>query len=259
MITFTKSKVDAFKHLNTHLRWKHTMEIKPGYRFERLTILAEDQSNWSCQCECGKIKHIRKSEFIAGYHKSCGCLRGENHGMSNTPEYQIWVGMKRRCFDVKKDNYSKYGGRGIAVCDRWMSFINFYADMGPRPSNKHSIERQNVNGNYEPGNCYWATLIEQANNKRNNVVFSIDGQNISRMDLCRKYNINRVTLKDRLKKGMALKEALIVPVRKTKIYFNGESKTLQEWAEITGINYSTLYQRINVYGWTVEMAFSTKV
>lgn len=99
------------------------MDIKPGYKFEKLTILAEGPqltgcNTWHCQCDCGNITNIKKSEFKVGYHKSCGCLRGEFHNMSNSSEYQTWVSMKRRCFNSDHDNYSNYGGRGITVCER---------------------------------------------------------------------------------------------------------------------------------------------
>lgn len=134
--------------------------------------------------------------------------------------------------------------------------------MGPKPTHEHSIERQNVNGNYEPGNCHWATRLEQANNKRNNVVFLVEDENVSRMDLCRKYNINRVTLQARIDKGMTLEEALSTPVRNInseKIFFNGQEKTIKEWAEVTGISYNTIYQRLKVYGLSVAEALTKKV
>jgi len=87
--------------------------------------------------------------------------------MHSAPEYSIWAGIKQRCFNPKGTAFHDYGGRGISVCDRWVeSFENFYADMGPRPSPRHSVERQDVDGNYEPDNCFWATPDVQARNKR---------------------------------------------------------------------------------------------
>ena len=90
----------------------------------------------------------------------------KSHGLSNTPEYSTYHAMKRRCYDTKLEKYSKYGGRGIQVCSRWLdSFENFYTDMGPKPSPKHSIDRINVDGDYTPENCRWATPCQQAANK----------------------------------------------------------------------------------------------
>ncbi len=92
---------------------------------------------------------------------------GETHGMHGTPEYRSWQGAKQRCLNPSDDHYANYGGRGIQICERWRdSFLSFYEDMGPRPSILHSIDRIDVNGNYEPSNCRWATASEQQRNKR---------------------------------------------------------------------------------------------
>lgn len=132
---------------------------------------------WVCQCDCGNIAFAQTSDLRAGRHRSCGCLRvdvmtrhgGTNHGGGRTPEYRSWMSMKARCLDSDHDSYKWYGGRGITICDRWLaSFEAFLADMGARPSLKHSIDRINNDGNYEPGNCRWATANEQAQNQRHN-------------------------------------------------------------------------------------------
>jgi hypothetical protein len=96
-----------------------------------------------------------------------GNTYGKTHGMHNTPEYRTWTGMKERCYNPSADSYKNYGGRGITVCDRWRDdFPAFYADMGPRPSENHSLDRRDTDGNYEPENCRWATRSEQQKNKR---------------------------------------------------------------------------------------------
>ena len=133
---------------------------------------------WNCLCDCG-------NEFITagvllrrGATKSCGCLNDEKriltcksraiHNMSKTSsEYNTWLAMKARCYNPNNRAYADYGGRGIEICSEWMaSFECFLSDMGNKPSPAHSLDRINVNGNYKPINCRWATIIEQANNKR---------------------------------------------------------------------------------------------
>jgi len=144
-----------------------------GQRFGALIVISESppvrkKTFWLCRCDCGNEKPMRADGLTSGRYKSCGCDGGRfksTHGMYNTPEYRSWVAMKTRCTNPNGDDFHLYGGRGISVCERWLnSFENFYADMGSRPEGT-TLDRKDPDGNYEPGNCRWATLAEQNSNR----------------------------------------------------------------------------------------------
>ena len=139
----------------------------PGQQYGRWTILEKvDKDRVRCRCECGTIRVVRTVNLGTGSSRSCGCMFA-GHGWSQTEEYNIWAHMKHRCSSPKDPSYQWYGGRGITVCARWQqSFMAFLTDMGPRPSPAHSVDRINNDGNYEPGNCRWATIFEQRANQR---------------------------------------------------------------------------------------------
>lgn len=179
------------------------------------------------------------------------------HGMSGTPEYRAWLNLKQRCFNPNNPEYIYYGARGITVCDRWKdSFENFYADMGPRPSENHSIERQQVNGNYEPNNCIWALPIVQASNRRTNVYHEIDGQRLTEAEISRRYGVSVNLIRSRLSNGLDI-SAAVAPVKFEKTFtHDGQTKTLKEWADSAGIPYPTLYSRLNTRGWSFEKAIT---
>lgn len=122
-----------------------------------------------CECGCGSSCNDR---FVRGHHR-------RTHGMAGSLTYRSWDMMKDRCLNPNATKYPRYGGAGITICDRWLKFENFIADMGERPSSKYTIDRINNNGNYEPDNCRWATAIEQANNKRNNRLVVYHGQRMT--------------------------------------------------------------------------------
>ena len=141
----------------------------------RLTVLEvagskRGQQTWRCKCECGNETIAYGYDLRTGHKASCGCLYAERkprltHGMTQTPTYNSWASMRSRCNNPRNQDYAGYGGRGITVCERWNSFEAFFADMGEMPEG-YSIERVNVNGNYEPSNCKWIPMAEQALNRR---------------------------------------------------------------------------------------------
>lgn len=147
-----------------------------GERFGKLTVMSRAENNstgqsyWNCICDCGNQKQIRGGHLTSGNIVSCGCHAREKstkHGMSKSPEYKAYYNMIKRCYYENDNRYSDYGGRGIKVCPRWLSsFENFVTDMGAKPSKKHSIDRIDVDGDYSPDNCRWATVEEQERNKR---------------------------------------------------------------------------------------------
>lgn len=170
-------------------------DIPAGTRFGRLVVTKEagkaptGHLQVECKCDCGTIKVIRKDHLTRQKHNvsSCGCLLVETitvHGygrldMKRSTEYVIWLGLRDRCNNPRNKGFYKYGARGIIVCKRWDDFALFLADMGPRPSPQHSVDRIDNNGNYEPGNCRWATLNEQARNTRTNHVLDVGGKELT--------------------------------------------------------------------------------
>lgn len=191
-----------------------------GQVFNHLTVieLGEPQGKvrrWKCICRCGKETQVPTYHLRTGGIKSCGCLQRESvvtHGQSYGAEYQAWKGIKRRCYSKKSRMYKRYGGRGITVCQRWRdSFANFFADMGKRPSAKHSIERIDNNGNYEPSNCKWATDAEQTRNTSRNVYVEFRGERLTVQDWAKRLGVTHGTLQNRIKRW-GVERALTTPV-----------------------------------------------
>lgn len=182
-----------------------------GQKFGRLTAIRFLEKRrlpygwtkriWECKCECGRVANVSVSHLRTGHTTSCGCVfsegaskrasaRNYKHGLTGRPEHWVWTAMLSRCTDPKDESYIHYGARGITFCNRWKKFANFWADMGPRPSAKHSLDRRDNNKGYSPENCRWATLIEQNNNKRSNIWCSYQGERITVGALARRLGVS---------------------------------------------------------------------
>lgn len=204
-----------------------------GQKYGRLTVISRAENatdkdgtiraKWNCICDCGTLITVRGKDIRSGNTKSCGCMNREaisasnlanktTHGGRYTRLYKIWRGMKDRCYNDKLSYYARYGGRGIMVCKEWLddfqsfkewALVNGYSD-------NLTLDRIDVNGNYEPSNCRWVTMKEQGNNRRTNHTLT----------------------------------------------YNGETKTISEWAETTGLSKGAIWHRIDM-GWDVESALTT--
>jgi hypothetical protein len=198
-----------------------------GQRFGRLTVQRRHGSScshatWLCICDCGAQAITTTTHLKKGHTSSCGCvavaarrktgLSRATHGHTRqhivSPEYRTWSGMHTRCSNQSDKNFARYGARGITVCDRWSAFEAFLADMGPRPSLSHSIERNDNDGNYEPGNCRWATKKEQSRNQRSAHLLTVDGRTQCVAAWAEELGIKSDTVRKRLGRGYALADAL---------------------------------------------------
>lgn len=204
------------------------MKISIGDRFNRLIVVGSIKGThtvkkrYICKCDCGGEIITSASELNAGNVKSCKCLqnevRGKNllkHGHTRVGKvkriYNVYQGMVARCYYTKNAMYKNYGGRGIIVCDRWLeSYINFYEDMG-EPEKGYSLERIDVNGNYEPSNCKWATAKEQAGNKRNNVYGYWKGEKLHVAEISRRSGLSLPTVTNRIRQGIDIDSPRINP------------------------------------------------
>ena len=202
-----------------------------GQRFARLTVISlvgrakNRQGLWQCMCDCGQKTIVTRGNLTSGGIRSCGCLKrdvpkkiihGATRNRQITGLYSVWRTMRARCYSPSSISYPYYGFRGITVCDRWRfgessksGYECFLADMGPRPSPQHSIDRINNNGNYEPSNCRWATDAEQACNKRTNRFVVINGERMTlRQAISNFSRRSKGTVGSRLSRGWGLEKAL---------------------------------------------------
>jgi hypothetical protein len=192
-----------------------------GLTFGRWTVLSPVPNRrryWLCRCRCGKEKEVFGASMTNGSSTSCGCYHNEltaarnhKHGLSGTKTHRIWGGMNRRCYDPGCKPYRYYGGRGITVCERWReSFAAFLEDMGECPPGL-TLERIDNDGNYQPGNCRWATMLEQANNKRNIHWLTHNGITRSVSAWAKATGLRRQAIEKRLLRGWSVERALTTP------------------------------------------------
>lgn len=209
------------------------IQLSLGVRVGYLTLVGQPtEGTWECLCRCGVVRVLKRSSLLKGHHKSCGCSKGElcsrssqrakTHGHrcgGPSPTYKAWGSMKERCLKPSHKSYHHYGERGITICDRWIeSFENFLEDMGERPSTRHSIDRIDNDGNYEPGNCRWATAKQQQRNKRDNRLVTAFGETKTLCEWCddSRCSIERDTLSWRLRNGWEPEVAISKPGRRQK-------------------------------------------
>lgn len=223
---------------------KETLSSKRPYNFKDisgqvfglLTVLRVGEKTktnnitmWVCQCKCGVIKNVNKSNLLSGRQTSCGCENRRKakegmttHGLSKERIYRIWAGMISRCYNHKVEHYSDYGGRGIQVSDEWRNdFMNFYNDMMPTYDKLLTIDRIEVNGNYCKENCRWATMKEQSRNRRNSLYLTIDGETKHAKEWAEQYNKDYGKIHQKHRYGKNDKEAVFgrikVPIDRMKL------------------------------------------
>lgn len=255
-----------------------------GKRFGRLTVIEDDgrrtpkgQVIWHCVCDCGNHTYVQTSYLTTGDTRSCGCLFKETCRLPNTIRhgdaspsgehtriYESWHQMKKRCNNPKDHNYKNYGGRGISVCEGWDRYENFRDwALGNGYNDELTLDRIDVDDNYEPSNCRWADAITQGNNRRTNRYVEYQGETHTISEWSRLIGISHDVIAGRLNRGWSIEDALTKPTRSRKqscpgIEYNGETRSIKEWSDITGIPYYTLIKRYEA-DWTPEEMLTTPV
>lgn len=199
-----------------------------GKTFGHLTVLYVTKirgrnKRLVCECSCGNVISTQFWNVIRGQSKSCGCQRGNyisegktRHGQAaehgRTSEYNTWARIWDRCTNENNKKFMDYGGRGITVCDRWIVFEDFFADMGKKPTPKHSIERLDNSSGYGPGNCAWATNKAQSRNRRSNQNMTVDGMTLCATDWATKVGLKPLTILARIRSGWSHDAAVKTPL-----------------------------------------------
>lgn len=219
---------------------------------------------WLCRCDCGKTTVAASRWIKHGNTTSCGCSHAK-HKMTGTRTWIVWTGMKGRCSNPKNEDYPRYGGRGISVCDRWKeSFSDFYADMGDPPTKSHTLDRVNNELGYSPENCRWATRKEQNRNTRRNHWVEWRGESKTLAEWGEdprliELGITKFYLCTRIWSGWTVERAMTAPAIVGKpITHQGETLTMKEWSKRLGAKEANniVSKRLR-YGWTVEQSILT--
>ena len=193
-----------------------------GRRFSRLVVISVESIGrrhvrYNCVCDCGKSSVAQDTNLETRHTRSCGCLALElstKHGHSKTRTYNIWKGMMHRCLNPKNDKYHRYGAKGITVHESWRDFLCFLKDMGEAPDGL-TLDRENTNGNYEPGNCRWVSMLVQQNNRNNNRIIEHQGIKYTLSQASKKFDIPWSTLNNRIFiYGWSIETAISTPTRR---------------------------------------------
>lgn len=174
-----------------------------GKKYGWLLVLSDNGETCTCKCDCGNVAEVNRRRMMTGHIKSCGCMKGNpTHGKRHTRLYIIWTGMKARCYNENSIEYKRYGFRGISICEEWKNNFEAFYDWAVENGyeEKLTIDRIDVNGNYEPSNCRWSTTLEQGCNKRNNHFLTVDGETKILSQWEREFNIHSSTMSNWLRR-----------------------------------------------------------
>ena len=237
-----------------------------GKKYGNLTVIGLSdkmsgrKSYWYCKCDCGNEIEVRSDNLTTGNTLSCGCLKKaqdrvnltkfHRHKESHTKLHDTWLGIKQRCLNPNNKSYINYGGRGITVCKEWSESYENFRDwsLNNGYADNLSIDRIDVNGNYEPSNCRWANAKQQANNRRSNLEITYNSETKTLMQWAEVFNLPYSAVTQRYKRcvrGDELFAPLNTKYMPKTVYYNGKLHNLAEWARIYNLNRRTVQQRYN--------------
>jgi hypothetical protein len=182
-----------------------------GVVYGKWTVIDDSKPLWKVRCECGQKKEIRRDFILRGLSTGCMSCGQKKHGLEATKVYNAWAAMKQRCLNQNNRFYHLYGGRGIKVCEKWLTFKGFLEDVGKPPNKSSSIGRIDNNGNYEPSNCRWETQKQQIRNRSNTTMIHFEGKSLSAADWADKFDLTPKIIRERLRRGWSVQKSLTAP------------------------------------------------